>query len=134
MYGYVIAFLMVVAIAASTYWQGRKDGSASVQVKWDADIIAQRDAAEANRKAQQQKAAALSRRYEARIATQATTSREIASQLEIALGKANLPAACVVGDGVRDILNAALAGKSASAGELPSGAGTAAATKDGAGR
>ena len=130
MYGYLVAFLMVVAIAASTYWQGRKDGSASVQVKWDQAIIAQRDAAEADRKAQQQKAQALSRRYEARIATQATTSREIASQLEIALGKANLPAACVVSDGVRDIINAALAGKSAPAGELPSGTGTAAAAKD----
>lgn len=131
MYGYLVAFLMVVAIAASTYWQGRKDGSASVQVKWDADIIAQRDAAEADRKAQQQKAAALSRRYEARIATQATTSREIASQLEIAIGKANLPAACVVSDGVLNLVNAALAGKSPAAGELPSGAGAAAAAKDG---
>jgi len=130
MYGYLVAFLMVVAIAASTYWQGRKDGSASVQVKWDAAIIAARDAAEADRKAQQQKAAALSRRYEARIATQATTSREIASQLEIALGKANLPAVCTVSDGLRDILNAALAGKSPAAGELPSGTGTAAAAKD----
>lgn len=134
MYGYLGAFLMVVAIAASTYWQGRKDGSASVQVKWDQSIIAQRDAAEADRKAQQQKAAALSRRYEARIATQATTSREIASQLEIALAKKPLPAACVVDDGVRDLVNAALAGKSAPAGELPGGAGTAAAVKDGAGR
>ncbi len=131
MYGYAIAFVMVVAIAASTYWQGRKDGSASVQVKWDQSIIAQRDAAEADRKAQQQKAQALSRRYEARIATQAATSREIASQLEIALGKANLPAACVVGDGVRDIVNAALAGKDTAPGKLPSGTGTPAAAKDG---
>lgn len=132
MYGYLVAFILVVAIAASTYWQGRKDGSASVQVKWDRAIIAQRDAAEADRKAQQQKAAALSKRYEARIATQAKTSREIASQLEIALGKANLPAACVVDDGVRELVNAALAGKSAPAGELPGGTGTAAAAKDGA--
>lgn len=134
MYGYLGAFLMVVAIAAGTYWQGRKDGSASVQVKWDAAIIAQRDAAEADRKAQQQKAQALSRRYEARIATQATTSREIASQLEIALAKKPLPAACTVDAGVQELVNAALAGKSLPAGELPSGAGTAAAAKDGAGR
>jgi len=130
MYGYLVAFIMVLAIAGVSYWQGRTDGSAQVELKWQKDIATQRDAAEADRKAQQQKAAALSRRYEARIATQATTSREIASQLEIALGKANLPAACVVSDGVRDIINAALAGKSAPAGELPSGAGTASAAKD----
>jgi len=131
MYGYLAAFLMVVAIAGSTYWQGRKDGSASVQVKWDAAAFAAIAATEADRKAQQQKAQALSRRYEARIATQATTSREIKSQLEIALAKTPLPAACVVSDGVRDIINAALAGKSPAAGELPSGAGTAATATDG---
>lgn len=130
-YGYLVAFLMVVAIAASTYWQGRKDGSASVQVQWDQSVIALRDAAEADRKAQQQKAAALSKRYESRIATQATVTKEIRSQLEIALAKKPLPAACVVDDSLLQLVNAALAGKSPAAGELPSGAGTAAAAKDG---
>jgi len=131
-YGYLLAGILFLVAVVGSYIQGRTDGSAATQVKWDAAIIAARDAAEADRKAQQQKAAALSKRYEARIATQATTSREIASQLEIALAQKPLSAACVVSDGVLNLVNAALAGKSLPAGELPSGAGTAAAAKDGA--
>ena len=129
-YGYLIGAVLFLAAVGGAYWQGRTDGAGATQVKWDQAIIAARDAAEEDRKAQQKKAAALSKRYEARIATQARTSKEIASQLEIAIGKVNMPPACVVSDGVRDIINAALAGKSAPAGELPSGAGTAAAAKD----
>lgn len=131
-YGYLVGAVLFLCALGGAYWQGRTDGASATQVKWDQAIIAARDAAEADRKAQQQKAQALSKRYEARIATQATVAKEIKSQLEIALAKKPLPAACVVDDGVRDIINAALAGKSIAAGELPSGAGAAAAAKDGA--
>jgi hypothetical protein len=101
------------------YWQGRTDGGSAVRVEWDAAIIAATAAADEARKKDQAKAQALSKRLQARIATQDQTNREIASQLEIAIGKANTPAACIVTDGVRQSINAALAGESPPAGKLP---------------
>lgn len=120
-YVYLAAAVAFVVALGGAYWQGRTDGAAAIRVQWNEAITKAQELTERQRKADEEKARKLSSRYEARIATQAATNREISDALERAIGKANLPASCNLDDGLLDAWNAANRGESKASGKLPDG-------------
>ena len=122
-YVWLIATIAFMAALAGAGYKGYNFGAASVRADWDRAIIEARDAADSQRKADQDKARKLASRYEAKIATQALASREIKGQLDVALKARPLPASCVMDDGVFNALNAALGGEGATGAKLPDGSG-----------
>ena len=127
---YLIAAIALMAALAGAGYKGYGLGAASVQTAWDRAVIEAAAQAQRQRTADQDKARRLSLRYEAKIATQTVTNRQITDALQRELAKEPFAADCVIPDGVRvNVWNAANRGESVAAGELPSGSGrTAGAT------
>ena len=119
-YALLIGTVVFILAIAGTGWKAYQLGGDRKQVEWDKANVAAALAVEQDRKSQEQKARKAASRYEAKIATQTLTNREIASALDKALAVKPLPPECVVSDGVRDAINAALAGQGIPAGVLPS--------------
>lgn len=128
-YVWLIATIAFMAALAGAGYKGFGLGKATIQADWDRAIIEARDEADKQRKADQAKAKQLASRYEAKIATQALASREIAGQLDAELKRKPLPLECVIPDGVRELVNAALRGESIAGAVVPATGGAAAAAK-----
>lgn len=129
-YGSVICVVIFLALFAGSYWQGHKNGHNEAQVQWDAADRAAKDLADGQRKKDQAKAASLSKRLQAQVATQRLASLALADQLDAALRTKPIPASCLVDDSVRDNLNASLAGKGTAGAVVPATSGTTASVKD----
>lgn len=121
MAAYLIAAFVVLAAIAGSGWKGYQLGGDRVRVEWSEANVAAAEAVASDRKAQETKARKSASVLEAKLATQALTSREIKDALDKAMAAKPIPASCAIDDSVRDLWNRANRGESETAGELPRG-------------
>lgn len=120
MAAYLIAAIVFMAALAGAGFKGYQLGGNAKQVEWDAANVAAVLKAEDDRKAQDEKARKSASILQAKLATQAITTRELTSALDKELQNKPLPTACVITDELRNLINRAGTGQSETTRELPS--------------
>lgn len=119
-YFYLAGAILFLAALAGAGFKGFQLGGDRVRVEWNQANQAAQGQIAADKQAQERKARKSAQIQQAKIATQEIINRQLKNDLSRELAKNPLPAACLISDGLRDVINAALDGKSPAAGVLPS--------------